>query len=93
MLIEIQKTEMREIILDSPRYVKFTEMVYYAFTPNNDTIEVLLFRERDGNFELSSRIGIYESQIDILELTHEYAEEITEDEFKTKLQELLLKYI
>jgi hypothetical protein len=93
MLIEIQKTETREVVLNETRYVCFADRGYYRFTPVKDNIEVLMYRDREDEFELSCRIGLWESQIAILELTHVYAVKITEDEFNTKLQDLLLHYI
>ena len=99
MLIEIQKTEVREIALKETRFVSYAERMYYRFTPVligeslEDNIEVLVFHELNNEFSLSVKNGLYESQINIVELTHVNAVEITEDEFNTKLQELLLKYI
>ncbi len=93
MLIEIQKTETREIPLTETRYVSFADKMYYRFTPTEDNIRVLHFQERNDELDVTSKLGLYDSQVGILELTREYAKEITEDEFNTKLQELLLKYI
>jgi hypothetical protein len=95
MLLEIQKTEMIEITLEKVLYVCFADRRYYRFTPidNGDNIEVLQFAEMDNNFDLQCRKGLFDSMIPIINLKHEYAKEITEDEFNIKLQDLLLHYI
>lgn len=96
MLLEIQKTEMVEILLDAPKYILFAERIYYRFTPENDTIKVLRFQHEvtsNLSFSLSATKGLYESDIPVLNLTSEFAKEITEDEFNNELQKQLLANI
>ncbi len=95
MLLEITKKEMREVVLNETRYVCHADRSYFRFTPKDGDVEVLNFIEwaETKEFKVDSRIGLYEHQIDIIEVTGKYMKEITEDEFNTKLQELLLKYI
>lgn len=92
MLLEITKKEMIEITLSKVLYTKYGNGLYYRYTPKDGNIEVLQFSCQD-NFNLLARVGLWENDIEQINLTGKYTLEITEDEFNTKLQELLLKHI
>lgn len=95
MKTKVTFTKEIEIELPQPLYVCVCDSIYYKFSQKEE-VEVLTFQEdmlSTIKFSCSLRKGIYEHEIEIAQLEHIFGRQITEDEFYSKLNELLNKYV
>lgn len=97
MKTTITVTQEVELNATFPLFICYGNSIYHRFCElENKEIEVLRFSfdvTSSMRFELQNRNYVAPCEVGMINLTEKYAKQITEEEFNSKLSELLNKYV